>query len=178
MRAACFAAVLIVTACVSRQQRPPEPTVPERFTVAATQARVAAARGMHQHADDVLRGFIEAHPDTPEAREAQYWRAIFRLEAASSKADRDEALRHLDGYLADTAVVMHGAEARIIRTLLRSADSLQIVRDSMSGSARQAAASREEELKKEVQTLKEQLDKTNEELNRIRRRLGGARPER
>ena len=45
-----------------------------------------------------------------EAREAAYWRAILRLESATSRADRDEAKRNLDAYLADTGMTDHRAE--------------------------------------------------------------------
>jgi hypothetical protein len=141
-----------------------------------TRARLAAAHGMYQDADGMLQTFIEAHPGTLEAREASYWRAIMRLEASNAKAERDEVARHLDEYLADTAVTLHESEARIIRRLISSADSLAVRHDSVTGSVRQAATAREEELKKEIQALKEQLEKTNAELERIRRRLGSGRP--
>jgi hypothetical protein len=172
MRALVAGALLLASACVARHQRPPEPTTGEQFTIVVTQARTAAARGQRQQADDLLRVFIDAHPESAEAREARYWRAILRLEGATSKADR-EARRHLDTYLADTVVTLHGSEARVIRNLLGATDSLMFLRDSVTGSARQAATAREDELKKEIQALKEQLDKTNEELTRIKRRLGG-----
>ncbi len=120
----------------------------------------------------ILAQFVETHPDTPEAREAAYLRAILRLESATSQADRDEAKRNLDAYLADTTVTSHMSEARILRHLLTAVDSASRATDSTSVAARQAAAEREEALRKEIQTLKEELAKTNEELTRIKRRLG------
>jgi hypothetical protein len=158
--------------CVARHQRPPEPTREEQLLEAVTRARVAAAGGQHDEADAILGRFVNGNAESPEAREATYWRAILRLESAKSQADRDAAKRYIDSYLADTATTAHLAEAKIIRRLLTVADSTLQAADSANAAARQAAAAREEELRKEIQSLKEQLEKTNEELNRIKRRLG------
>ncbi|HZO18944.1 MAG TPA: hypothetical protein VFB46_08165 [Gemmatimonadaceae bacterium] len=171
-RLVVVASLSLLSACISRQQLPPEPTPAERLAEALTSARIAASAGQREEADVILARFITAHASTPEAREAEYVRAILRLEAATSRADRDEAGRSLDVYLSDTAMSAHQAEARILRRLLAAVDSVSLATDSANVAARQAAAAREEELKKEIQTLKEQLDKTNEELTRIKRRLG------
>ena len=166
-------ALAVLSGCVARNQRPAEPTPAEQLVDVMMRARVAAAVGQRDEADRILANFVEAHPSTPEAREAAYWRAILRLEVATSRADRDEAKRNLDTYLADTAVAAHVSEARILRTLLTTVDSTSMATDSTTAAAREAAVAREEALKKEIQTLKEELDKTNEELTRIKRRLGG-----
>lgn len=165
-------ALALSAGCVARHQRPPEPTRAEQLLEVATRARIAAAAGQHEEADAILARFVEENPSTPEGREAAYWRAILRLEAATSRADRDEAKRELDAYLADTAVTAHMSEARILRRLLATVDSTSQATDSANTAARQAGAAREEELKKEIQALKEQLEKTNEELTRIKKRLG------
>jgi hypothetical protein len=166
---------LFATGCVARHQRPPEPSAAEQLVDAVTRARYAAAHGQHDEADVILAQFIDAHPSTPEAREAAYWRATLLLDANASPADRESARRYLDAYLADTAAAAHQLEARLLRQLLVRLDSASQARDSVSSAVRQAATAREEELKKELQALKEQYDKTNEELNRIKRRLE-ARP--
>ncbi len=169
--------VLLVLAggCVARHQRPPEPSTSEQLVDAVTRARYAAAHGQHSEADVILAQFIDAHASSPEASEAGYWRAILLLDASTSRADRDEARRYLDAYLADTAATAHALEARVLRQFLPAVDSTSQVMDSLTTAARQAAAAREEELKKEIQTLREQLGRTNDELNRIKRRLE-ARP--
>jgi hypothetical protein len=167
--------LVLATACVARHQRPPEPSRSEQLVDAVTRARYAAAHGQHNEADIILAQFIDAHADTPEAREAAYWRAILLLDASASRADRDAARQQLDAYLADTAASAHAVEARLLRQFLVTVDSTSQATDSVTTAARQAAAAREEELKKEIQSLKEQLDKTNDELNRIKRRLE-ARP--
>jgi hypothetical protein len=170
-RFAVVVVVALVAACISRNQRPSQQTPAEHLLAVLTRARVAAAAGQHNEADGILARFVQANPSTPEAREATYWRAILQLEAARSRAERDAARRYLDSYLTDTAVAPHVAEARIIRRLLVLVDSMSQATDSATAAARQAAA-REEELRKEIQSLKEQLEKTNDELNRIKRRLG------
>jgi hypothetical protein len=165
-------ALALHAGCVARHQRPPDPTPAEQLLEAVTRARVAAASGQRDVADGILARFVEANPSTPEGREAAYWRAILRLESATSRADRDEARRNLEHYLADTAMTAHMSEARILRQLLTTVDSTSQATDSATVAARQAATAREDELKKELQSLKEQLEKTNEELTRIKRRLG------
>jgi TolA-binding protein len=165
-------AVALTLGCVARHQRPPEPTTAEQLVAVVTRARIAAAAGQRDEADRVLAEFVETHPATMEAREAAYWRAILRLESATSRADRDEAKRDLDAYLADTGMTAHMSEARILRHLLNAVDSASQASDSANVAARQAAAAREEALRKEIQTLKDELVKTNEELTRIKRRLG------
>lgn len=167
-----FGALALLAGCVARHQQPPEPTRAEQLLQVVTRARVAAAAGQHDEADETLRRFAEANPSTPEGREAAYWRVILRLEGATSRADRHEAKRNLDAYLADTAMTAHMSEARILRRLLATVDSTSQATDSANTAARQAAAAREEALKKEIQTLKDELVKTNEELSRIKRRLG------
>lgn len=162
----------LLTGCIARHQQPPAPTRAEQLLETLTRARVAAASGQRDEADAILADFLEANPSTPEAREAAYWRAILRLEAATSQADRDGARRDLETYLADTALTAHLSEARILRDLLAAVDSTSRATDSATAAAREASAAREEELKKEIQSLKDQLEKTNEELNRIKRRLG------
>lgn len=167
--------LVLAGGCVARHQRPPEPSASEQLVDAVTRARYAAAHGQHNEADIILAQFIDAHASTPEAREASYWRAVLLLDASASQADRDEARRSLEAYLADTTATAHQLEARLLRQFLLAVDSTTQATDSATTAARQAAVAREEELKKEIQTLKEQLDKTNDELNRIKRRLE-ARP--
>ncbi|HJU70137.1 MAG TPA: hypothetical protein VJ650_18015 [Gemmatimonadaceae bacterium] len=164
--------IAVLGGCVARHQQPPQPTPQEQLLDVVTRARIAAAAGQRDEADAILARFVDTHPSTLEAREAAYWRAILRLESATSLADRDEAKRNLEQYLADTAMTAHMSEARILRHLLSAVDSSARVADSTSAAARQAATAREEALRKEIQTLKEELDKTNEELTRIKRRLG------
>ncbi len=167
-----LAATALVAGCVARHQPPADGIPAEQLIEAVTRARVAASSGRHNEADAILARFAEANPATPEAREAAYWRAILGLESARSRADRDAAKKHLNTYLADTTMTAHRVEAGILRQLLSVVESTAQATDSATAAARQAAAAREEELKKEIQSLKEQLDKTNEELTRIRRRLG------
>jgi outer membrane protein assembly factor BamD (BamD/ComL family) len=172
MRLLLVSAAALLVGCGLRTPPSQAPTPAEQLREAVSRAQAAASAGQPDEADAILARFADGNPSTPEAREARYWRAILGLESSASRADRDEARQHLDGYLADTADTGHMQEARLLRHLLAAVDSAVQATDSATTAARQAAAEREEALRKEIQTLKEELAKTNEELTRIKRRLG------
>jgi hypothetical protein len=172
---------LSLIACVRRS--PVESSVPVReWTAVLAGAHAANQEGRYADADEILVQFSNRNPRSEEAMEASYWRAAYKLDPANSAASRSSATRLLESYLAGGARRRHTSEAMILRRLASSLDSLDaraILADSAATEQKNAATrrdSREEELQKEVQSLKEQLEKTNEELTRIKRRLGSTNP--
>lgn len=129
-------------------------------------AHRAAGERKHTEADSLLSDFTARHESAPEAREAHYWRAIFLLDPANAAASPRRAVTLLDQYLAFRPEGQHRLEAGAIRRVALLADSV-----SRSGSG-ERAASRDEE----VQRLREELKKSNEELERIKRRLSAPKP--
>lgn len=143
----------------------------------------AAADGRYSDADRELQDFMLAYAGSPEAREAAYWRALLTLDPANRGGNTKSGEEQLADYLADTASTLHRIEALTLQRLAVTIDSLvRTHRISISSSdaarAEQAerADEREAELQKEIQRLKEQLDKTTAELDRIKKRLSEKNP--
>lgn len=147
-------------------------------------AKEAAAEGRYSDADRVLQDYMLAYAGAPEAREAVYWRALLTLDPANRGGDTRDAEKQLEEYVSDTASTLHRTEALTLVRLAAAIDSLgRTHRISISSSdaarAEQAerADQREAELQKEIQRLKEQLEKTTAELERIKKRLSEKNPQ-
>jgi hypothetical protein len=147
-------------------------------------AKEAASEGRYSDADRVLQDFMLAYAGAPEAREAAYWRALLTLDPANRGGDTRNAEKQLDEYLSDTASTLHRAEALTLSRLAAAIDSLgrrHRISISSSDAARaeqaERADQREAELQKEIQRLKEQLEKTTAELERIKKRLSEKNPQ-
>lgn len=187
MRAAAAALVPVLTlACVMRAAQPLSISATQDWVSALSFAQQSASAGRFASADSALAAFAQRNGGSREAHEVHYWRALYQLDPANRAPDHRQAISHLDAYLVDTLVVTYRNEARVLRALAVSADSLtQVARAAEAAAAehRTAAAARapsprEEELTKEVQRLREELERANAELDRIKRRLSAPkRPE-
>jgi hypothetical protein len=160
----------------------PPPT--REWVIALETAKSAAAEGRYDEADRTLYAYAQQYAGAPEAREAAYWRGVFRLDPANRGGSTRTAAEQLDEYLSDTSGhTLHRTEATTLRRLASSIDSLgqsHIQAASASDAQRsedaEKAHQREEELQKEIQKLKDQLDKTTQELDRIKKRLTDRNP--
>ena len=124
--------------------------------------------------------------DAPPQADSLYWKAIYQLDAANKKGSLDSATAYLEAYLASGPTQSHRREAMVLRQLARDARQLARVQgalqqaraDSADGRPRGDAESkrREDEAVKEIQRLKDELAKANEELDRIRKRLANPKP--
>ncbi|HEU6453326.1 MAG TPA: hypothetical protein VFT57_18050 [Gemmatimonadaceae bacterium] len=171
-----------VGGCATTIHRSMPPAAGEWIDVLGS-AKEAAAQGRYSDADRTLQDFMLAYAGSPEAREAAYWRALLTLDPSNRGGDTRSAERQLEEYLSDTATTLHRTEAITLQRLAVAIDSLvRTHRISISSSdaarAEQAerADEREAELRKEIQRLKEQLDKTTAELDRIKKRLSEKTP--
>jgi hypothetical protein len=181
---AAAACALVAGACV----RPPAASLPapaSDWVEVLSFAQTAAAARDYAGADSALAAFARRRADTPEAREAAFWRAVINLDPRNPERDAVVARTALERYVSDTAAGWpHGPQARALLSLVTAADSLdgaaRLAR-AAADSVREAPAeppkssAREEELQKEVQRLKEQLERTNAELDLIRKRLTAPR---
>lgn len=183
MRAARTATLLVLllgaSACASRprwMQSKPARAWPE--TLASAQR--AAAAGKYAEADRELERFSKEHGGTPQGDESVFWRALFMVDPANKDARAREAIPLLDLYLTRSERPRH-AEALVLKRTAQAIDALaraavdrQPVASLPAGTPRTAPedAARDEELVK----LREELARTQDELERIKRRLAAPRP--
>lgn len=135
-------------------------------------AQSASGAGDYAAADSILRAFALAAPDTHEARETAFWRALYQTDPRNPLSSMDQGIASLDAYLRSDSVYWYKSEAAVLRQLAalrRTADSA-VQGDPRAGNA--AYRSREEE----IAALRDQLAKANAELERIKRRLASPRP--
>lgn len=171
----------VAAGCVTRPSwMKPAPTRswPRTFS----EATVASETGRYDVADRRLATFAQAYPNTPEAAESLFWRALFRLDPSNPGASPREAGALLDEYLASPAPRPRDIDARVLRrtaALLElqskattAARSEEVTRDKDREEVLQRTKERDEEL----QRTRDELAKTLAELDRIKRRLAAPKP--
>lgn len=156
-------ASLEATACVPRP-RFMQPAASRDWPAAYLAAQAAADRGSYADADKLLADFASAHPNTAEARESGYWRAVYKLDPSNKDANPRDAIAALDRYLAAPGGTNRG-EATTLRHIAGQLLSLDRALNQKPDEA--AASTRDEEVKK----LRDELQATKDELERIKRRL-------
>jgi hypothetical protein len=178
------ALVVVGAACASTTSvRRTMPTSAREWLTALTYAKAAASAGRYDEADRTLSEFAQLFAGAPETHEAVYWRAVFKLDPVNPSANPHAAVEQLDAYLADSASALHLTEAVVLRRLALSLDSLSqnqnrivtirppAITSEPTPDDAVVAQEREQELQKEVQRLKDQLDRRTAELERIKKRL-------
>lgn len=156
---------------------------PREFAI----AQAAALRLEFVAADSVLRAFSTRFPGTPQSSDAVFWRAVFRLDPAAAAGDstRDgirDAVAAFDAYLAGGPAQPRFAEAASLRRIAGQVDSLRAqpsprapvpaVPPTPASADRDSLRVRDEEITR----LRQELQETRAELERIRRRLAPRRP--
>jgi hypothetical protein len=143
----------------------PTQTVATAWPSTLMAAYDAIADGRYDEADRALSDFAAAYQGTAEAVEAAYWRAVVALDPANGRASAREAATLLSRYLESRLPLTHRAEAAVLRRLASSVAETQrvgtVTRPAPSADARDA----------EVQRLRQELEETKAELERIRKRL-------
>jgi hypothetical protein len=163
-------------------------------------AQHSADQGQYAAADSALTAFARRFPASQEAGESEYWRALFALDPRNGQHSAADAIAAIDAYFAAPSPRTHDAEAAVLArtaTLLvvlrhtteqaaSTADSARTLADSalnLADSARVAHALRDRYTNAEVLRLRDSLEKvlvelaqTNQELDRIKRRLVEPKP--
>ena len=155
------------TGCI---HRPPflRPAAEREWPAAYLAAQTAADRGAYGDADKTLAEFAAAHPGSPEALESGYWRAVYKLDPANKDASTRDAIAGLDKYLS-TPDGTHRGEATTLRHIATQLLSLD---RALTQKPDETATARDEVVKK----LKDELQATKDELERIKRRLSAPKP--
>ena len=132
------------------------------WPIALIAAQSDAERGRHADADRALREFAAEHERTPEALESTYWRAVFMLDPANTTATARDASTLLERYLGAAAPLAHRAEATVLARVAKAlAAPREVAPPRAADTAREA----------EVKALKDELEQTKAELERIKKRL-------
>ena len=169
--------ILFSTVACASMPRPWKREASQQAWVDAfVEAQQLATEGRIAGADSALARFVTRYPDSPEATETLYWRAILALDPANRAASPTDAVRMLDGYLAARTPTTHMMEAMSLRRAARALDSLGRGYASAraaadSAGAAMAAMKATPPAPEEVQKLRDELAQTKAELERIRRRL-------
>ena len=138
-------------------------------TLAAVQAAVDSGRfGL---ADSMLTAFEQSQAGTGDATESAFWRAMLRADPRNPAFTPAAARAALEEY-AVGAPPHRKTEAEVLLRHLALSDSLRAAQASQRAAVDQRDRAREEE----VQKLRDELARTQAELDRIKRRLGPPKP--
>jgi hypothetical protein len=149
-------------------------------------ARKDVDAGNYFAADRLLDEYVRLHPDTRDAKEIAFWKAVYTLDPANDRGSLVGGISALDQYLASTdstglyrneAVVLRRTAAAAQSTMPGSGTGPPTALSSASGSATDTVVvtkTREEEiasLKDQLAKTKDELAKVSAELDRIKKRL-------
>jgi hypothetical protein len=152
------------------------PTAPD-WPQTLAQAEAAASERRYADADRLLANFAALHPGTEGAVESAYWRGVLALEPANQDGSPQVAIALFETYGKSSGALPHRLEADVFRHV---AEKLQLLSQqatvasaTTSGTTSAAAATPSDVKAKdaEIQRLKDELAKANDELERIKRRL-------
>lgn len=177
-----IARLLVVAFVIAGCRRPvppapvvtaPVPTLPTESPWVATFAMVQAAVDSAQFgaADSLLADFATSNADEPELREGAFWRAMLRADPKNPAYTPAGAKAALEEFVAGSPT-HRKAEAEMMLRLLAVSDSLRAAQAAQKAAMEQRDRTRDDELQK----LRDDLARTQAELDRIKRRLGPPKP--
>ena len=141
------------------------------------QAQSAANDRRFADADRLLADFAARYPGSEGAVESAYWRGVISLEPSNRDASAQIAVAFFETYSRGGGKLPHLTEANILRDIavrLQAAGSPTVAVSSPSPGGSTAPAVGAADLRAkdtEIQRLKDELAKANDELDRIKRRL-------
>jgi hypothetical protein len=170
-------AVAALCACITGRATVQRADASRSWPSLLAQAEAAANTRRYADADRLLADFALRYPDTDEAIETAYWRGVLRLDPAARDLTTPSPAAWFDAYLKNEGTLSHRLEAQTLQRLVSRLDTLATAAGVPAASAtasQSAAGDRGAESKAkdaEIQKLKEELAKVNDELERIKRRL-------
>jgi len=174
--------VAVTIGCAHPHADPPAP-VDSHWAATLDSAQRLAADSQFARADTVLTMFAQDLPQSAGAQEVEFWRGVFLLEPANKHGSVHDAASAFDEYLAKPGPLSHRTEAIAMRRAAHQIDSLRQSRSMDSVPAMNPvvsdstkASAREQEMAKMVKMLQDSLNKTNAELDRIKKRLSTGKP--
>ena len=170
------ATVTLLSGCGGRTQvAKPLATARDEWSSALYVATQESSAGRHAVADRALADYATRFPASSDAPEANYWRALYKLDPANTTATPHDAAVLLDAYLA-SPVIARRTEAQTLRRLVAAAES-RSTGVAPSNLAAPVVPKADDKVKDdEIARLKEELGRANAELERVRRRLAQPKP--
>jgi hypothetical protein len=176
VRRSAIVALLVAQGCVSgRLGQGSGANVPD-WPQTLAQAEAAASERRYADADRLLANFATVHPGTEGAVESSYWRGVLALEPANQDGSPQIAIAFFDTYGKSSGALPHRVEADVLRHVaqrLQSLSSPTVASTTPSGTTTATAPASVDVKAKdaEIQRLKDELAKANDELDRIKKRL-------
>lgn len=141
-----------------------------------SKAQVAANEHRYADADRMLADFAAKYPGSDGALESAYWRGVIALEPSNHDGSPQIAAALFETYSRGGGTLPHRVEADILRDiavrLQAGVPTMAIASPASGTSAGNATGAADLKAKDtEIQRLKDELAKANDELERIKRRL-------
>lgn len=173
---AALLACVLGTACAIPPSRYTSlgPLAKQEWPSAIAQVQLFVQERRFDEAERLLVDFSQRYPSTREDAETLFWRGLYRLDPANRSADSHIALDLFGTYLRSEMPIVHRAEAE---TLQRVAVRMETLREAAAAPVAPPptpTSDRTAELRAkdaEIQRLKDELAKANDELERIKKRL-------
>lgn len=160
-----------------------DPVVKSDWDRTMVNARRNVDAGNYFAAQRLVDEFARIHPDTPEAREIGFWKAVFTLDPANEQGSLAGGIAGLDQYLASSdSSARYRNEALVLRRTAAVAQGVSAAagttpsdttaKDTVGVTT--TTRSRDEEivaLKDQLARTKDELAKVSAELDRIKKRL-------
>jgi hypothetical protein len=162
-----------------------EPNVRSDWDRTMYYARRDVDAGNYYAADKLLDEYMRVHPNSREAREIAFWKAVYTLDPANERGSLVGGITALDQYLASgDSTAWYRNEALVLRRTAAAAQGVTgpAVAATATGDSSKTgkdtvvvvSRSRDEEiasLREQLAKSKEELAKLNAELDRIKKRL-------
>jgi hypothetical protein len=168
--------VIAAIGCVTGRNASVPGAASQDWPTTLAQAEAAANERRYADADRMLADFATNHPGTDGAVESLYWRGVIELEPANRDGAPATAAALFEQYNKVEGPLPHRLEADILRHvalhLQASAATALAATTPTTSAASPAPAPADLKAKDtEIQRLKDELAKANDELERIKRRL-------
>ena len=178
-RALCASGAMLVAACAplgtASTLPSPSATAAEWTAVQAQVSRDVVA-GRYVAADHALMEFEQRNASTAEALDAEFYRALYKLDPANPGSAPRDAAGLLETFLASPIVSAHRADAIVLRRVAGALD-VKLIPVASGVTPAPATPKADDRTKdEELVRLKEELAKANAELDRIKRRLATPKP--
>ena len=119
-------------------------------------------------ADRILSDFALSAKGTPEAGEISFWRALYMIDPNNKSAPVSDGLKAIDIYLSTPGTKWYRPQAQVVKRTALAFQSLRSAQQTTRVAGKDTVFVNRDD---EIAVLKDQLAKSNAELDRIKKRL-------